>query len=332
MAILPTLSVRTLRISGALVIAVMMVGGAYLLSGPFASTKSANAESTDELLAAYATKDTDSDGLPDWQEALYGTDPKKADTDGDGVNDGEAARKGMLTPNALQSQLPSESLTTSDDLPGVDPATGSLTEEFSQSFLQQYVSASQGQQLSDEDRQALISKLIGDFTGKVSQKLESKYSAVSVKTDTSVTTLQYAGNVEKILRAHDLPAEASKPIPLMTALVDDNDPSARGKLLTISAAYKAMYTDLVALPTPPSLVTQHVAFVRAFDGLARSTNIIANYEKDPLGMLGALAVFKDSSMLLADTLTSFATLIISAGEPAPNTPGSLIVFLGRIGK
>lgn len=31
--------------------------------------------------------DTDGDGLPDWEESIWGTDPKKKDTDGDGVND-----------------------------------------------------------------------------------------------------------------------------------------------------------------------------------------------------------------------------------------------------
>jgi hypothetical protein len=31
--------------------------------------------------------DTDGDGLPDWEESIWGTNPKKTDTDGDGVSD-----------------------------------------------------------------------------------------------------------------------------------------------------------------------------------------------------------------------------------------------------
>ncbi|PON16719.1 hypothetical protein C2W62_17005 [Candidatus Entotheonella serta] len=35
------------------------------------------------------TRDTDKDGIPDHEEnTVYGTDPNKADTDGDGINDG----------------------------------------------------------------------------------------------------------------------------------------------------------------------------------------------------------------------------------------------------
>ncbi len=37
--------------------------------------------------------DSDSDGLKDWEEALWGTDPHNPDTDGDGVSDGDFAKK-----------------------------------------------------------------------------------------------------------------------------------------------------------------------------------------------------------------------------------------------
>src|SRR3989338_10627373 len=42
--------------------------------------------------------DTDSDGLLDWEESLCGTDPKNADTNGDGVSDGDeiSSRKSKL--------------------------------------------------------------------------------------------------------------------------------------------------------------------------------------------------------------------------------------------
>ncbi|GEM_PF-6300824 len=36
-----------------------------------------------------AQKDTDGDGLKDWEEVIIGTDPKNPDTDGDGIPDGE---------------------------------------------------------------------------------------------------------------------------------------------------------------------------------------------------------------------------------------------------
>lgn len=41
------------------------------------------------VLGAYSDTDSDNDGVPDFQEALAGTDPNNPDTDGDGLTDGE---------------------------------------------------------------------------------------------------------------------------------------------------------------------------------------------------------------------------------------------------
>jgi len=41
-----------------------------------------------------AQLDSDNDGLKDWEEKLWGTDPNNPDTDGDGVKDGEELKQG----------------------------------------------------------------------------------------------------------------------------------------------------------------------------------------------------------------------------------------------
>ena len=82
---------RTVPIIVASVVAAALIAVAFVASGPIpflGSFKIADAATSAELLKAYATKDADQDGLPDWQEALYGTDPLLYDTDGDFVGDG----------------------------------------------------------------------------------------------------------------------------------------------------------------------------------------------------------------------------------------------------
>lgn len=39
-------------------------------------------------------QDSDGDGLPDWEERLYGTNAQRADSDGDGISDAEEIRQG----------------------------------------------------------------------------------------------------------------------------------------------------------------------------------------------------------------------------------------------
>lgn len=47
-----------------------------------------------EITVSPQNKDSDNDGLLDWQEKLYGTDPLNPDTDGDGYLDGEEINSG----------------------------------------------------------------------------------------------------------------------------------------------------------------------------------------------------------------------------------------------
>lgn len=63
-------------------LAVLLVG-----TGCSAGTGSTTSAGSTSATTASAAADSDNDGLPDSAEALLGTDPQNADTDGDGAND-----------------------------------------------------------------------------------------------------------------------------------------------------------------------------------------------------------------------------------------------------
>jgi hypothetical protein len=63
--------------------------------------------------------DTDSDGVPDWQEVELGTDPDQADSDGDGLDDGE---EGELGTDPLDEDTDGDGLTDGEEVEyGLDP-------------------------------------------------------------------------------------------------------------------------------------------------------------------------------------------------------------------
>lgn len=330
------ISERTLRITVASALALIMVSAAYLLSGPnFLTNRTANAESTEQLLKAYASKDTDGDGLPDWEEALYGTDPNKAISNSFGIPDGEAAREGKLTPNALASELPSAdqgttTLTDADFGGTPAPAPGSITEQFSREFLQEYVAASNGQPMDQATQDQLVQSLLGKFTQKAAATFASSYSAVSVHTSNIATAQSYSAGVEQAFMAHDIDGTEGSPLDLMATLIQNNDPAAKRKLLAIASAYQAMANDLKAQSVPPSLADNHVALVRSFESLARATNTIANYQSDPLGTMGAFAAFKTGTVSMSQAINNLATRILANGEPQQGQAGYLIVAIARL--
>lgn len=322
---------RAIRISGALILALILVGGAYVLGGPsFLSTKKADAESTEALLASYAQKDTDADGLPDWQEALYGTNPNNAQSTKFGMFDGEALRKGLLTATSTASFLPKEDTKlTAADLPGVAPAPGSITDQFSQEFFKSYVAAGGGGQLSAEKQDALIANLMKDFGARASAVLSSKYTIVSVRTNPNISVLQYADNVESILRKNDVKQAEGNPVVLMADLIQNNSESARPKLKKLATAYASVTSDLLTVNVPPQLANDHLTLVRSFDEMGKATALITKYETDPVGVLGALSIYQPSSTAILLAFKDIAQIILAAGEPPSNSPGSLIVLIAR---
>src|SRR3989344_4421706 len=211
------ISAKSARIGGAGLIAVLMVAGGYVLPGfQFPETKPVNAELTDDILAEYVAKDTDADGLPDWQEVLYGTNPNVADTDGDGISDGEAVRQGLLTPTSLSSQIPEDPI-GEEDIPGEVPTEGSLTEEFSRALFEAFVKAGGGQPMSPEAQEALVGQLLADFSSRAGRAINSSYSQVSIRTNPAMSVCEYAGTVEAIIRRNDINLEGRSPSELMEA-------------------------------------------------------------------------------------------------------------------
>ena len=330
MAFLQRFSPRTIRITAASALALSFVGVAFLITSPsFWKSRQANAESTDDLLSAYASKDTDGDGLPDWEEALYGTDPNKAISNPYGIPDGEAAKEGKLTPNSLASQLPQDQTLTPDDLPGTLPAAGSLTEQFSHEFLQDFVESSDGQPMTDDQQQALVSKLFASYTQKAAQAINSPYTLVQVHTTNSSDVSAYAGQIESIISA-TIPdtSDNGDLLQLSSNVIEKNDTASATRLKVLAGDYSNAAKQMEALDVPTSMRESHLELVQAFDTVGRAASIVADYQSDPIGTMGALSVFVPARANILDAFGTIANAVLQGGEPAPGEPGyDLVTFV-----
>lgn len=326
-----TLSPHTLRILGASVIALALMGGGYVLSGPsFLSSRIAGAEDTEELLRDYASRDTDADGLPDWQEALYGTDPSRTDSDGDGVTDGDAARQGLLVTQRLVTD------TSVSAGPGAAPegtaVPGSLTDEFSKAFFEAYLLAWNGTPLSEEAQQSLLNSLLVDFSRRAQELLVSKYGDKDISTSASVTATAYANKLERLINENEVPKGEGDPIALASAFIDNEDDSVQPKIERLARFYRTVADGLVRMDAPESLRAEHLALARAFDTSARSIEAIANYKKDPLAVLGALSLIRPSAKELVLGLQGVAAGVLREGTPEPGSGAEFIVGVAQMAK
>lgn len=71
-----------------IILTVLIAGGLFFWRGKSIKIIGKNSYLSSSLLIN-RDKDSDNDGLKDWEEAIYGTDKNNPDTDGDGANDKE---------------------------------------------------------------------------------------------------------------------------------------------------------------------------------------------------------------------------------------------------
>lgn len=317
---------RNISIALSLLISVGLIVVAFVTSSP-TTVREVSAEDTEELLKAYAEKDTDTDGLPDWQETLYQTDPNDAHSVQKELTDGEAVSQGLVKPK-FQTDEPEPVDPAS--IPGTAPATGSVTEQFSRIFLESYMTASGGQIMSEDDQKVLLSYLMKNFSAKTSEVLKSKHTLLSIKSSGTVDLTTYAREVEQVLWAYQPPVGAENPLLLMEAYVSKGDDSALPKLKALAKVYRDRADGFARITAPSRFTGEHLKLVRTFDTLANATAAATGFKKDPLPVLGALSLYRPAIDDYVAVLRVLASALIAEGASADAGPGSTIIELARL--
>ena len=110
-------------------------------------------------------KDSDGDGLKDWEELLWKTDPNKADTDSDGTNDNEEI---TLNRNPLKAG-PDDKISDKEDLVAQEKAVSdskqnTLTASYARKFLTEYMTLKkQKGVLTDLDKENLVQSFMDNL-------------------------------------------------------------------------------------------------------------------------------------------------------------------------
>ena len=308
-----------------LVLAIVLVVGAYIASGRHITNPGiVNAESTDAILKAYAAKDTDSDGLPDWEEALYGTDPNNPHSVRADLTDSQAVAQGLATPR-YNGQTATKNKTgssiTVSQIPGPTPASGSLTEQFSILFYNNYVTTRGDAPPTSDQMQTFVQ-------GAVEELLKTRIRADAF----SASDLTVSGSGSEALKIYVIAAEqAFKKYPSQTPYgastyfadaVERNDATAIDNLKKIAATYSGIAKALAAVPVPKEAAAAHLTLANAMARVAATDDDLASVSDDPIrGMLG-LGSYDADSTAFTNAIVAMGNLFTASGITFnPGDPG-----------
>jgi hypothetical protein len=307
---------RNWRVLAATLFSAVLIVGSFMLARSVESPSLAQASTETALLQAIATKDSDSDGLPDWEEALYGTDPHVTDTFHLGMTDGEAVAKGLIVPKAIADIQVATSTAAGND--------SSLTSIFAKNFFALYLSAKQansGADLTADEASALADQAMSQLSQNFAPTTDFK----------TARDIQVSGTGPDALRAFAIAAEAvlkknkndatMSDLEYLQSAVEGSDATATTHLASLAKAYRDSAAGLAVLPVPKELATIHLAIVNSIMRLSEIDTDFARVDTDPLAAILALQQFSQTDLAGAQAFTALAdvyvaeSVILSAGMP-----------------
>lgn len=247
---------------------------------------------------AALTRDQDGDGLRDWEEAIFRTDPQKADTDGDGTIDGEEIKQGRdpLKPNTSKDPQKLDDFAAAPTLFAADDAFNpapNVTEQFSRSILPDIMGpilAGKSPQSDDLARKA------GDFA--LLQRPEriwigaKQYSTADItahpKNDLPAIVQMFLSISQTIVKYTGTPSDDQDTI--INFIQNPASEDARSSLLAYQNRLDGLIQDIRRIPVPQDYREFILSYLNTLSKIRYSLALIANLEDDPVSALLAIKV------------------------------------------
>lgn len=317
----PNTRSRTIALS--LVVAVVLVVGAFYFSGHTLSFSTAvNAESTQELLKAYSTKDSDGDGLPDWEETLYGTDPNNARSVRASITDSQAVAQGLVTPQYAAAPAPTSAGSPKTlDVPGASAAPGSVTDQFSQLFFSTYMNQRGATPPTADETQSFVQNAVAQLEASRVRAAAYTTSDTNVKGQGVSSLKAYASGMDKAFadNAVHLPFDE---LTYFSDAVEKNDSTALSHVQEIGTAYTKTASEAVKVPVPEEAAAAHLAVVNAMAQLGNTIDDMASVNQDPIRAMLGLQSYPADAEQFATALQAMNAVFVADGVTLTETdPG-----------
>ncbi len=268
---------------GVILLVITCIIGLYYtakaLSSYFAERKVANTEHLAEpVVSDILVQDHDKDGLPDWEEVLWGMDPNKADTDGNGVLDGAevATKRNALIKAGQGSDAPQLS--------------ANETELFLQELLVNSTALSQAGDVSEEGATNLLKPVVDNIVNIQIGKVYSRNDLNIIQTITIQDVYKYTTAVDKVFNQKIIGQENA--IAVAMGALKDQDPDELKSLSKFEKQYATAIETLRKTPVPAPLADIHLHLVNDFSFFLGSVVALEQVFNNPLPAFASVTQYQ----------------------------------------
>lgn len=236
-------------------------------------------------------KDSNNNGIPDWEEYLWGLDPNK---------NGVANKEFILSKKNTLSQ--SGEMTPTDDF-----KTITENDILSRQFFATIMSLQQTGELSADSIQS-----ISDAVG---QKIEATPIAniyvknmLKIVADSATANDNYHTEFSTLVTKYEN-ADIGGELTLISQGIGNNDPQALAAAQSVASAYRSFAGDLIKIPVPDSAFNAHLNLANDYEKTAQSIEGLTKTLTDPIIGMRAILNYKQYSDAIVSDLDRLSTVL-----------------------
>lgn len=255
------------RILISAVLGASLIGASYLIStNSVQKITYRNPSSKDSVaLRSLISQDTDKDGIKDWEEALWGTNPRSSDTDKDGVPDA-AEIEAMRSAAGFAT-------TTGGNGEGMNE-----TDVFSREFFAAALSLKESGNLNDVS--------IGSLTGVLLEGLAASTTASFYEEKDLILSRNSSKTAYKSallgLSQKYAPYRLGTELNIIAEGISKESKAVLEKLGSYASSYERLSKDTMLIAVPEDIALVHLESANSYKGMAIALRQIMNVIENPI--------------------------------------------------
>ena len=295
----------TRKIVPVFIVCLIVLGGLFVLLEYKNQAKTINNSGvvsvTDQrIIDSIANKDTDGDGLKDWEEALWQTDPNNPDTNGNGIKDGAEIAANRDLP-ASTTPKTARQLTASD--------------QFSRDLFTRYVTIKQtgsGDPADYNNYAGIVQSYIDQEAATMSAKIYGASDFKIIEDETPVDIRNYGNAIGALFIDYSAPKFENELIVLQRA-IDNNNPLELDKLNANILAYQKGRSALLKMAVPSIFSPDHIALTNAISTIALGIESMKLSFSNPIKAAAGLQSYPDAADSFYPLLISIRDGLVASG-------------------
>jgi|TARA_Y100000310_G_scaffold344730_1_gene459105 hypothetical protein len=274
--------------------------------------------------------DKDGDGLKDWEELLWGTDPRSSDTDGDGIGDGrevdESRNPTIPGPN---DALPEDIVEQAREGVFIQDS-GTATDVFAQNFFAEYLSLKRGgSELDTISREFLIDSAIRNVPASISEKTYTLSDIIVGKNGNTENVRRYGNELGEVINLYGKPNVEHELVILKKSLEKEDREKLR-ELDQITDSYRTVVSKFLTVSVPKGGEEAHLNLVNSSARAGITIETFGHVYEDPIGTLNSVVEYQERAKELLTALRDMRQYFVANGVFFEESEAGSIFFIDAI--